>query len=69
MSHYIRTTRQFGGNSTRLGFSANLGANGQFFFGTGVTEFGSGVSLFAVVALVLPVRSNISFKASGIAAA
>ena len=60
---------QFGGSSTRLGFSANLGANGQFFFGTGVTESVVGVNLFAVVALVLLVRSNVSSKAGGIAAA
>jgi len=60
---------QFGGGSSRLGFSANLGANGQFFLGTDVTEFAVGVNLFAVVALVLLVRSNISFKANGLAAA
>lgn len=49
---------QFGGGSSRLGFSANLGANGQFFLGTDVTEFAVGVNLFAVVALVLLVRST-----------
>lgn len=60
---------QFDGGSARLGFSANLGATGQFFVGTNVTEFVIGINLFAVAALVLLVRSNISFKVDRIASA
>lgn len=53
---------QFGNGSSKITFGANVGANSQFFVGTGVSEFAIGVNLFAVIALILLVRSNNSFK-------
>jgi hypothetical protein len=53
---------QFGSGSTEAGFSANIGANGDFLFGPGVTECVFGINLFAIIALVLLVRSNNAFK-------
>jgi len=55
---------QFGNGSTRAEFGVNVGANGEFFIGTGVTEFAIGINLFAVFALLLLVRSNNSSKAT-----
>jgi hypothetical protein len=46
------------GGSTRIAFSLNLGASGRFFVGTSALEIAIGINLFALVALLLLVRSN-----------
>jgi hypothetical protein len=46
------------GGSTRMVFSMNFGASGRFLVGTSAFEIVIGINLFAVVALLLLVRSN-----------
>ncbi|KQX98011.1 hypothetical protein ASD22_12520 [Rhodanobacter sp. Root480] len=58
----LSPTVQLGTGSVPLGLSVNLGANGQFFFGDEAAELFIGLNLFAVVALVLLLRANSSFK-------
>ncbi|MGP1667656.1 MAG: hypothetical protein ACTS5I_17505 [Rhodanobacter sp.] len=58
----LSSTVQLGTDGLPLGLSANMGANGQFFFGNEAVELFIGLNLFAVVALVLLLRANNAFK-------
>lgn len=53
---------KFAGNAFEATLSANVGANGQFFWASGSSQTILGINLFAAVALLCLVRSNNSFK-------
>ena len=50
------------GDSVNGTLAFNVGANGQFYVGTGGSGLMFGANLFAVLALICLVRSNNSFK-------
>jgi hypothetical protein len=49
---------RFSDGATDASITANIGANGQFYFGSAAPEIVLGINLFALVALVLLVRAN-----------
>ncbi|QEM81155.1 hypothetical protein [Halomonas binhaiensis] len=59
---HLSPTLQFGNGSAGADFSANIGASGEFFIGAGVPELVIGINLFAVLAVILLMRANHSFK-------
>ena len=52
----------FGGSTTNVGATINLGANAEFFVGSGMAEWAIGLNLFAAIAVVLLMRANRSFN-------